>query len=149
MGSHTVYARDGRTFRIEHELIEVTSLSRADESWAHTDAAGHEHFWTFNGQRGKYRPDAKTELPTLRWVVDGTSYYEDGEPYEYGHYECVLCGEHVQPRTRSDTTRQFVHGLASYYINDEPVSPDVWEAEARLFIERQRQGPEARFPAAD
>lgn len=127
----TFHAKDGRTFRVERETIDATCQNRADETWTRVDAAGHEHFWTFDCVRGAYRPDAKAEVPTLRWVVDGTEYWEDGEPYQVGHYECKVCGEHVTPGTCADTNRQWIAGLAHCYINDEPVSRETFEAAFR------------------
>lgn len=75
------------------EPIDVTSLRRPDTGWRHIDAHGHEHRWYTDGvPADTYSPTKSYDVPTLTWVVDGTEYYEDGEPYEYGHHECRECG---------------------------------------------------------
>jgi hypothetical protein len=91
-----------------YDLIDVTSLNRPDEKWVFIDAAGHEHFWTFNGQRGRYSPEAKAETPTLVCIEDVPA--SDEYP-AVSHYECKVCGEIVRPRTCPDQTRQYIRGL--------------------------------------
>ena len=123
------HAPDGHTYSVDCDMIEATCLRRPDESWTFTDAAGHEHYWTFDGRRGTYRPDAKAETPTLETVHDGTGYWEDGEPYEIYHHECRICRETVEPRCCADQSRQYVPGPRYYYIDGECVSqPDFMRA---------------------
>ena len=131
------FGPESPAFRVECDPIEVTMLNRPDEGWSHTDSHGHEHFWTFRGKRGHYSPTAKAELPTLRRVVTGTGYYPDGEPYDIAHYECRECGERVEPRSKTDDYRQFIPGPRRCYINDEPVTPEAFEAAVRAEAERR------------
>jgi hypothetical protein len=132
---------EGPRFRVESgPPIDVTMMSRPDEGWSYTDAAGHEHYWTFGGKRGHYSPTTKSALPTLRRVVTGTGYYPDGESYQIAHYECRQCGERVEPRKRSDDCRQYIPGLRTFYINDEEVSPEAFEAAWRAEAKRQGIG---------
>lgn len=75
---------------VHQEWIDVTSNGpRPDPSWEHTDTAGHVHRWV----------DGAT--PTLRWVEDGVDVYDDGDGYidevPFGHSECAVCGERVDP----------------------------------------------------
>lgn len=120
--------RGNDLFEAGCELIDVTSMSRPDTSWHDTDVNGHEHQWFTGGAPAQaYSPSALYELPTLRWVVDGTQYYEDGEPYEVGHYECNECGEHVTPRSTADTNTQYIPGLRWCRINGEHVSEEEFK----------------------
>jgi hypothetical protein len=120
----------GRVFECEVERIDVTCLHRPDDAWAFTDAAGHEHRWHFDGKPGTYRPQAKADVPTLKWVRTGTGYYEDGEPYAIGHHECRECGEHVTPQHTADSHRQYVPGLRYYSIDGQSVDEATFRAEA-------------------
>lgn len=122
-----------KTFRIEREMIDVTMLNRPDTSWRHTDANGHEHRYYVHRPEGvepaeHYAPAAHYLLPTVEWIVDE----EGSDEYpETGHYECRLCRATVQPHTTADTTRQMIPGYTSYYINDQPVSQEEYERQAR------------------
>lgn len=114
---------DGRVLTATCELIEVTSLSdRPDPAWRFVDAAGHEH--TYVDQT----------YPTLVWVVDQEDYVviEDGYPEEYpgeGHYECGECGEVVTPAQIGPSPyREFVPGVVSYFLDDEPITEDEYRA---------------------
>jgi hypothetical protein len=82
------------------EQIEVTSsLPRPDPGWRHTDAHGHEH---------RYKSD------TLRWVQDEPDWIDvDGEEYPGdGHYECIQCGEHIQPGSIGPSMyREYMAGM--------------------------------------
>lgn len=119
---------NGDVFESGAEMVDVTSMSRPDTSWRFTDAAGHEHRWYADGQPADtYSPSKSYDLPTLIWVVDGTRYYDDGEPYEVGHYECTRCAEHVSPQRKSDDTTQYIAGLRWFRINGEPVSEDEFK----------------------
>ena len=134
MPTSTFHAPSGRLFEMERDLIDVTCLSRPDESWVHRDPAGHQHRWLFDGVPGVYRPQAKATVPTVKWVRTGTGYYEDGEEYEIGHHECRECGAKVEPGHTADTSKQFIHGLASYYIDGERVSEEHYKAEGQKEI---------------
>lgn len=119
---------DGHTFEVERsvDLIDVTSMQRADEAWTFVDDAGHEHYWTFNGVRGTYKPDAKTVIPTVRRVVTGVDYWPDGDSYEIAHLECKECGQKVTPRYTSDDVKQYIPGLqrVTYYFDGKRVSEE-------------------------
>lgn len=126
-----VIEHGGHTFESYAEMMEVTLLRRPDEAWSHRDAQGHEHYWTFDGERGRYRPDAKAELPTLEWVRTGTYFYPDGESYDVGEYRCRQCGEVVTPRRRADDTRQFVPGIRHYLLDGVSVPEAEFMAAAK------------------
>lgn len=69
---------------------ERTAGPTRDPRWVGRDSAGHEH----RADGGAY--------PTLAWVVDRTEPCDGacGDPdHEWiiGHFECKLCGEHVEP----------------------------------------------------
>ena len=74
-----------------------------------------------------YSPSKHYITPTLVWVHDGWSAYEDGEPYELAHQECKDCGATVKPGTCADTYKQHVAGLKHYRINGEPVGEDEFK----------------------
>jgi hypothetical protein len=121
------------------ELVEVTSTHRPDTSWRFVDAQGHEHRWYAKGAPAEsYSPSGRYEVPTLVWVKDDVGYFEDGEPYDIGHHECVQCGEHVEPRSTADSVQQFVPGLRWYRINGRSVTKDEFE----------RRRAKARWPDA-
>lgn len=61
-----------------------------DDHWQHRDTGGHDH----RRVDGVY--------PTLRWVLDRTEPCDGacGDPdhvWEFGHWECRECGEHIEP----------------------------------------------------
>lgn len=124
----------GDRFLVESTPIEVTSLSRPDSSWSHVDAHGHKHQWhvdlTPKGTlpAAHYDPRRRYSLPTLRRVV--TTQGGDDYPDIY-HYECLECGDHVEPGSRPDDTSQYITGFQRYYINDEPVSREYFEQRLR------------------
>jgi hypothetical protein len=117
------------TFACERELIDVSMLHRPDETWRHIDAQGHEHRWYANGQPvTTYAPNVEYTTPTLIWVKDGETWYaDDDEPHEIGHTECAICGEHVRPGYTSDSHKQYIAGLAHYYIDDQPVPEEEFK----------------------
>lgn len=121
-------------FEMTCDLIDATSLSRPDTAWCFIDAAGHEHRWHVGDLPAtSYNPSGTYHVPSLVWVKDGEEWFEyDDEPHDVGHYECRLCGEHIEPRYRADDTRQQIAGLRHYSINGESVSEEEfrrrWEA---------------------
>jgi hypothetical protein len=119
----------GHVFTVERGApLEVSMMRRPDTSWRFTDAAGHVHAWYARGKPAEsYSPTVKLDLPTLRWVVTGTGYYPDGESYDIGHHECVLCGERVEPMHTSDTTRQYIPGLSFFAVDGHAVSEDEFK----------------------
>jgi ribosomal protein L37AE/L43A len=130
----TTIQHDSREFSIDRDIIDVSVLSSPDEHWLYTDPAGHQHYWTWNGQRGTYRSGVTAELPTLRWVVeeicDCYICQENGvDDYEIGHYECRQCGAHVTPAAKPRT--EYIAGLTHYRIDGRSVSKDEFMAEAR------------------
>ncbi len=138
-------------FEVRQDAMDVTSRSRPDIAWRHTDAAGHLHRWHVRkaapavtmqapGQApvqlevgelvpaDAYDPSARYEVPTLVWVQDGLEYWDgDDEPHAVGHRECRQCAAHVQPGYRADDTTQLVPGLRSCYINGVPVDHEEFE----------------------
>jgi hypothetical protein len=135
-------------FRIEREMVDVTSMRRPDTSWVSVDAAQHVHCWYEQVKGGlhrwgriadTYRPEQAYHTPTLRWVKDGETMYEDDdEPVAYGHFECVMCGARVEPRYTADSHTQYIAGIAAYFINDQPVTKDTFTK--RLEEESSRFG---------
>lgn len=104
------------------DMVDVTSLSRPDETWEHIDQQGHRHRWEFADGSRVYNPRVTATLPTLRYVIDDTWIDEDGDERTVGHHECITCGEHVDPRRTADTCRQFVPGLLHCFVDGKPVS---------------------------
>ena len=111
---------NGRTFRSERDMINVTSINRPDPSWRFTDANGHLHQWYVNGQPAtEYRLIGTYTVPTVYWIVDVPA--TDEYP-EMGHHECILCNQRVRPGSCADAYEQFIPGMRYYYIDDMPVS---------------------------
>ncbi len=127
-----IWKQGDDVFEIRTEMADVTSVSRPDIAWRHTDAAGHLHRWHTLKADGElvpaaaYDPSARYEVPTLVWVQDALEYWDgDDEPHAVGHRECRQCAAHVHPGYRADDTTQLVPGLCSHYINGQPVT--YWE----------------------
>jgi hypothetical protein len=118
------YSGDWGTLRIETEMIDVTSgLPRPDHAWTFTDAHDHDHRWDDG-------------YPTLVVVTEEPYWCPDCEDeHTDSHYECPLCGEVIEPGLRpAPLYREYVPGLTSAWLNDEPIS----EAEAQAIVERIR-----------
>lgn len=106
---------------VEVEQIEITSNApRTDPAWKHVDKQGHVHAY---GEHGS--------LPTLTWVVDyegGVYCDEDGYPEEYpdkGHWECVQCGEHIEPGMRGPSLfREYMPGRVNATLHTD--GADYW-----------------------
>lgn len=62
-----------------------------DLDWRYVDNKGHGHFWSKGGKI----------LPTLKKVVTGKGYFEDGSSYDIWHMECKLCGAEIEPGYKS------------------------------------------------
>lgn len=116
---------NGDEFTIERDMLEVTSLSRPDLGWRHTDRAGHEHRWLKeNGEEpGAYDPAETYEVPSLVTVVAPT---EDGFD-EVLRCECRACGEHIEPGRCADAEPVYIAGLTRGYINGRPVTREEFE----------------------
>lgn len=105
----------GRGWKIDVSVdwIDVTSeRATPNERWTHTDAAGHEHRY----ERG---------YPTLRLVVDashwcdGTEGLYNHDPHEAvdeSHYECLRCGETIEPAMDPPYTPKRVRGATTATI---------------------------------
>lgn len=122
-------APDNRVFEVHCEPMDVTSLRRPDETWEFTDPPGHRHRWEWPDGRRVYQPQERASLPTLKYVIDRVEFDSEGEPYNVGHYECVACGAHVEPRMTADTTTVYIPGLRTYLIDGRSVSPEVFREE--------------------
>lgn len=82
-------------------MVEVTSLNEPDPSWVFVDSAGHEHRWVGDWQH--------STLPSCHLVVDHVCTDEcDDLCYNRTHYECVRCGDRVEPRRRPSPRRRFI-----------------------------------------
>jgi hypothetical protein len=115
-------------FEVTHSLIDVTSLHRPDTRWKFVDKQGHEHRWfADNKPVTTYSPSQRYETPTLRRIVTGTGYWEDGESYVIAHLECVQCGEEIEPGYCADEDQQFIPGLKRCYINGQSVTREEFE----------------------
>jgi hypothetical protein len=120
-------ARPPGVLRVERDMIDVTSnLPRPDPDWTYTDRAGHQH-----------RREGR-EYPTLVVVVEDTWWCEDcRDEHTDEHLECAQCGETIVPGTVGPhAMREYIPGLASYWLDDEPIS------EARYFELAQRHQQE-------
>lgn len=112
------------------DMVDVTSISRPDTNWRFVDKADHEHRWHVVGKgvATSYDPNNRHEVPGLVWVKDGVEYLDDdGEPHYYGHSECAVCGDRVNPGYTPDDTRQFIPGLRYYRINGKHVDRDEFK----------------------
>lgn len=117
---------NGRTLRIERDVIEVTTNApRPDEAWHFTDTNGHEHYW-------------RDGWPTLEWIVDESGWCQDcQDEHEEGHWACRRCGESVDPAMRpASGYREFIPGLTTAYIDDIPATAE----EVERFIAEARSG---------
>jgi len=118
--------KDGHTYEMTRELLDVSSMHRPDLNWKYADPAGHGHFWFCDGDAANepYNPSKTYTLPTLEQVRDGSWFDEDGEEHPLWHWECTRCAAHIEPGYKADDTRQFIAGLATYRIDGEVVSKD-------------------------
>lgn len=119
----------GQEFRVERELIEVSSMSRPDEHWFFTDPAGHIHQWWERKPfrpMSRYSPEKSYFVPSITWVEDSPA--TDDYP-AIGHHECSKCRARVHPGTRADDCMQYLPGMTRCYIDDREVTKDVFEAE--------------------
>jgi hypothetical protein len=124
----TAVTASGTTFETGCDLIDATSSHRPDTDWRIVDGAGHEHRWFFGDKPAtEYNPSARYSVPSLKWVVDGVAYWEDGEPYDVGHHECRVCREHIEPGYTADAYTQYVPGLRWCRINGESVTREQFE----------------------
>lgn len=125
----------GHEFRMEHDMIDVTSMRRPDVGWKFVDAQGHEHRWYEedgpNGDRISatfYHPGRSYVLPTLVVVHDGVEAFDDGDDcfdeFHISHYECAQCGEHVNPGTCADDRQQYIPGILRCYVDGRSVAPE-------------------------
>jgi hypothetical protein len=120
------------TFRVESDLVDVTSMHRPDPSWLFTDANGHTHRWFLGDKPAvNYSPSDRYTLPSLSWVEDPPTFTEDGDEIPQGHYVCAACGETIRPGYTADDTQQFMPGLKRYYLDDRPVSEPVFMEAAK------------------
>lgn len=131
---------NGHEFRVEFgPLIDATSASRMDPTWCHVDGQGHVHQWCLKGTdipATNYDPTARYSVPSLRWILD---FPGDDEYPDVGHYECRRCGERVEPGRTADTTRRYMPGLASYFVDGRLVSKEEFEASFRTAQEEGKR----------
>jgi len=93
-------------------MIEVTSLSRPNESWSFTDHEGHVHQWEWPSGKRIYALAEPASLPTCMQVEDAPYWTEDGDEIKQFHWECKDCHEHVKPGYKPDDYQQYILGLA-------------------------------------
>jgi len=105
---------DNRIFRVERDVIVVTSISKPDDNWEFTDKHGHLHRW----QNGN--------LPSLKLIIDCPA---DEEYPAETHFECKRCSEIINPGYKSPESREFMPGLIHCYIDDVEVEESVFEHE--------------------
>lgn len=114
------------TFTITREPVEVTSMSRPDTSWFMVDKKGHMHQWWEEKPfrpADSYSPSKRYLVPSVRSVYVGLEWIGD-EEYPVYEQRCRKCGQTVRPGYRSDDYRQFVPGIRSLYIDDQPVTQE-------------------------
>jgi hypothetical protein len=119
---------DGTAFRVETDTVDITTdVPEPDPNWGTTDSHGHEHRWLITNVEGGIWHSG--ELPTLRWVVDEEWIDEDNFEREEGHYECVRCGDTVEPgRKMPPPIRRTIPGMRHYFIDDRPVDEETFKA---------------------
>jgi hypothetical protein len=120
--SESVIRGDFGELRLEVDMIDVTSaLPRPDPRWTYTDQAGHQHRYDKTAP-GHYYPTQVVVTEEPYWCPDCHDEHSDS------HYECPLCGEEIEPGLVSAPLyREYMPGLASYYLNDEPITKDEYE----------------------
>ncbi len=121
MGSFTTDAIrvDGRPVRgtvtIEQERIDVTTEREPDPDWDHLDSNGHLHRWDI-GERDR--------LPSLCYVLDDPYWCVDCcDEHQFGHHECILCGEQVSPSTRATIGRRYILGPRHITVDVDEALP--------------------------
>jgi len=119
-------------FEFGCKMIDVTNIERPHVEEMLIDKAGHEHPWCVNGNPAtEYNPIYFYDIPSLIWIIDGTTYDEDGEEIENGHYECRICGERVIPNYISDCWKRYIAGPKWFKINGENVTQEEFERRAK------------------
>jgi dsDNA-binding SOS-regulon protein len=113
--------------RHQNAMYSLGPSYEADESWKVLDSNGHLHAWL-----GK-------ELPTLKKVIDqgAVELYDDYVPEE-SHYECVLCGEHIEPalkRMGNYRTPVYVDGPITYLLTADDKAAFISKEQADAFVE--------------
>jgi hypothetical protein len=128
---------------VQVETIDVSMASKTepDMAWEFVDAFGHYHAWS---------QEADNPLPTLRGRIrhvecvghgaDG----EDCEGYDVTVYDCVICGQPVEPKTITYTSpfRETAPGRKHWTVQ---VDSDVPLAHGTLYSVRVSIGPELLF----
>jgi len=113
---------DGRRIEVVTDMIDVTSsLPRPDEKWTYTDRAGHEHHWSDDAW-----PTLRQVIDDVYWVLDDDGYEEYKE--EEFHWECVQCGEHIEPGMRGPSMfKEYMPGHTSYFLDGEEITHEQAE----------------------
>ena len=107
------------TLRVERHMVDVTTAFVQDQRWRHVDSHGHEHAWT----------DGTDSYPTLEWVNPRRTLWEWlRRLYPDGYMACKRCGDRVSPGIVPSTGRQYIEGRKAYFLNDEPISEDIYHA---------------------
>lgn len=129
-----MWQKNGHTFEMTRDMIDVTSMCRPDTSWKSTDKEGHEHRWYEEILEGElkgdlipateYNPQAKYVVPSVMEIVDVPA--TDEYPEEV-HYECKQCGEVIHSGMTSDPMEVWVAGMIHYKVDGLPVSKEEFE----------------------
>lgn len=77
---------------IGHEYLHY-NCEAPDPDWEFTDSKGHVHRWVQDGD--------VWSVPTAWFIVDGIRVI-DGDAIDYGHSECLECGDTVRPGHRRE-----------------------------------------------
>lgn len=121
-------------------LYVLGGVQRPDPKWQFIDSLGHIHQW------GDIH---KETLPTLSRHEE-TEYYGCSMSYDEYYccdgweetvisYTCTECGEAVVPGYRADMSPLYQYGRAEFYINDVPVTEEVYKAKkAELLTEYKK-----------
>lgn len=111
------------SFTQHQEMIDATPMTENDPNWIHADTHGHEHRWMAGPDPlvPLTNPQQQTSvLPTLRYALDEPYWCGDcHDEHQFGHYECVFCGEWVSPGVRAFIGRNYIPGLMHIEVEVE------------------------------
>lgn len=116
-----------------------TNMPEADPAWTFVDSEGHGHFWKNKG------------YPTLRWISEPCTMGHDDCDAE-GHYECAVCGEEIQPGSRT-AQPIWIPGFVTYTLTtNDNVMERTWrfgEDQWTALNDAVRQAIDETLAAAD
>lgn len=99
--------------RAEMIPIETTPIEEPDPDWVQECSAGHEHRWAKGGV-------TDTGLVVLAPATE--------EHLMIAEFVCLTTSETITPRYRSPQYRTYVAGPQHFFIDEEEVSQEAYEA---------------------